>query len=289
MSPTPIFSVIIPTRHRNDLLAKCLDLLAPDQQTLSSKKYEVIVTDDGVESTAEEMIRDRYSWAKWIAGPRKGPAANRNNGAKYAKGEWLVFTDDDCLPEPRWLEAFAAATLGSASALEGAIHPVGNPNQDLAECPVNTQGGCFWSANIAIRCELFKKVNGFDENYVLAAHEDQDLQLSLSSLTSIDFVPEAIVYHPVRLISLKTAILRMPKRCEAWAYYVKKNRTRLGWRNDLQVLSAQYMFHLRTFLHRLLNLHFRSSIMALIMLTIGIPLIWMKLNITQGKDDASSY
>jgi len=33
------------------------------------------------------------------------------------------------------------ATAGSALALEGAIHPVGDPNQDLADCPVNLSGG----------------------------------------------------------------------------------------------------------------------------------------------------
>ncbi|MHC5729635.1 MAG: glycosyltransferase family 2 protein, partial [Nostoc sp.] len=68
-----LFSVIIPTYHRNDLLAKCLDCLAPGVQTLSAEQYEVIVTDDGSQTTAEEMIRQQYPWAKWVAGPRKGP------------------------------------------------------------------------------------------------------------------------------------------------------------------------------------------------------------------------
>jgi glycosyltransferase involved in cell wall biosynthesis len=144
-------SVIIPTYHRNDLLAKCLDCLAPGVQVLPAEEYEVIVTDDGSKTTAKEMIRDRYPWAKWVAGPRKGPAANRNNGAQYAQGEWLVLTDDDCLPDPNWLSAFADATTGSALALEGAIHPLGDINQDLAECPVNLTGGRFWTANIAVR------------------------------------------------------------------------------------------------------------------------------------------
>jgi glycosyltransferase involved in cell wall biosynthesis len=100
MTDIPLFSVIIPTYHRNDLLAKCLDCLAPGVQTLPADQYEVIVSDDGYESTAQEMIQQNYPWVKWVAGFRKGPAANRNNGAKYATGEWLAFTDDDCLPDP---------------------------------------------------------------------------------------------------------------------------------------------------------------------------------------------
>lgn len=75
-----LFSVIIPTYHRNDLLAKCLDCLASNVQTLTSDDYEVIVTDDGSLTTAEEMINHHYSWVKWVAGSHNGPAANRNNG-----------------------------------------------------------------------------------------------------------------------------------------------------------------------------------------------------------------
>src|SRR5579862_6697110 len=42
---TPVISVVIPTRHRNDLLSRCLDCLAPGAQTLSAGQYEVIVSD----------------------------------------------------------------------------------------------------------------------------------------------------------------------------------------------------------------------------------------------------
>src|SRR5688500_16117871 len=99
----PRISVVIPTRHRNDLLALVLDRLAPGTQTLPADQYEVIVTDDGSITTAEAMIREKFSWARWTQGPRKGPAANRNHGASLAQGEWIAFTDDDCLPSSRWL------------------------------------------------------------------------------------------------------------------------------------------------------------------------------------------
>ncbi|URD49587.1 glycosyltransferase family 2 protein [Chroococcidiopsis sp. CCNUC1] len=117
MNSMPLFSIIIPTYQRNDLLAKCLHCLAPDIQTLPFEQYEVIVTDDGFQTTAQQMIREFYPWAKWVAGSRKGPAANRNNGAKYACGEWLVFTDDDCLPDSHWLEAYAQAKITQQSYL----------------------------------------------------------------------------------------------------------------------------------------------------------------------------
>ena len=43
-----------------------------------------------------------------LAQNRAGPAAARNAGAQRAKGEFLVFTDDDCTPTSHWLQGFAA-------------------------------------------------------------------------------------------------------------------------------------------------------------------------------------
>jgi glycosyltransferase involved in cell wall biosynthesis len=175
-------SVIIPTYHRNDLLAKCLDCLTPGVQVLPAEQYEVIVTDDGSKTTAKEMICDRYPWAKWVAGPRKGPAANRNNGAQYGQGEWLVFTDDDCLPDPNWLSAFADATTGSALALEGAIHPLGDPNQDLAECPVNLTGGWVLVGKCCCEAIAYLSKSAVSIPTTPAAHEDVDMKLRLSRI-----------------------------------------------------------------------------------------------------------
>ncbi len=267
------FSVIIPTYHRNDLLAKCLDCLAPGVQTLPAEQYEVIVTDDGSQTTAEEMIKQQYPWVKWAAGPRSGPAANRNNGAKYAQGEWLAFTDDDCLPVQEWLEAYADATKGSALALEGAIHPLGNPDQDLAECPINLTGGCFWSANIAVQRALFEEVSGFDPNYPLAAHEDQDLKLRLELITTIVFVSTAIVTHPVRVVSLNRAISRINKSCLAWAYHVRKNKKALGYKTNLHFILDGYKSQLIGFRNSLTQGKFKQAFVSFLTLLVGLSFV----------------
>ena len=269
----PLISVIIPTCHRNDLLAKCLDCLAPGVQTLPPEQYEVIVTDDGSRTTARQLVQDSYPWAHWTEGPRRGPAANRNNGAGKAQGEWLAFTDDDCLPDAGWLSALAAAMNGEALALEGVIHPLGDMNQDLAECPVNLTGGYFWSANIAIQCSLFQQIEGFDPDYRFAAHEDQDIKIRLEGLTNITFAPEAIVLHPVRVVSLRSFITTLRRRCAAWAFHVNKHWKKLGYTDNLQFCVSQYRFHGRLFVINLFRLRFGTLIQSLIMLSVGIPLI----------------
>ena len=273
------FSVVIPTYHRNDLLAKCLDCLAPNIQTLAAEQYEVIVTDDGFQTTAEEIIKQDYPWVKWVAAPRKGPAANRNNGAKYAQGEWLVFTDDDCLPDPQWLEAYRDAMDKISLALEGSIHPCGDISleDDLAECPVNTKGGCFWSANIAIKRSLFESLGGFDPNYLIAAQEDQDLKIRVESLTNILFIPNAKVFHPVRVISLSQAISRIPSQSKNWAYYVIKNN-KISTEGGLICFTLNhYKFYLVYLLKHLSKLHIRSATLAAFSLIYGSPLTWFYL------------
>jgi GT2 family glycosyltransferase len=192
------FSVIIPTCHRNEDLAKCLDCLAPGTQTLRAASYEVIVTDDGSTTTAEGMIRERYPWAKWTQGPRRGPAANRNHGAALAAAEWLVFTDDDCLPSRGWLAAYLAETE-AASVLEGLTRADRERLSYAEEAPINLTGGYLWSCNFAIRKASFDSVGGFDENYPTAATEDCDLHERLRRRDLHPrFVPQAEVIHPWR-------------------------------------------------------------------------------------------
>lgn len=202
MFQKPLFSVIIPTFHRNDLLAKCLDCLAPGVQTLPAEQYEVIVTDDGSEITAETMLQEQYHWAKWVPGPRKGPAANRNNGASYAQGEWLAFTDDDCLPDPQWLEAYTKATVNEPDCFvfEGRTY-VDRPKHSLAEtAPTNETGGYLWSCNFAIQKQLFESLRGFDDRFPYAAMEDVDFKLRLTKKNyKFLFIELASVCHPWKL------------------------------------------------------------------------------------------
>ena len=214
MDSNLFFSVVIPTYHRNDLLAKCLDCLAPEIQTLSAEKYEVIITDDGSETTAQEMIEEQYPWVKWVQGKRKGPAANRNNGAKYAQGEWLFFTDDDCLPDPQWLKAYAEAIVNfpNYQVLEGRTY-VDRPQQSLAEIsPINESGGHLWSCNFSINKKLFELLGGFDERFPYAAMEDVEIQFRLKKAGyDFLFIKSASVCHPWRPMSFSQNGWETPK------------------------------------------------------------------------------
>lgn len=201
MTSAPLFSVVVPTYHRNEALSECLARLSPGAQTLPAEKYEVIVTDDGRATTAQETVRGLHPWARWVAGPRKGPAANRNSGARAARGEWLAFVDDDCLPDRRWLESYAGAVEAhpDCAVFEGRVY-TDRPKRSLAEtAPVFETGGDLPSGNFVCRREVFETLGGFDERFPYAAMEDVDLRTRLSKAGHrFLFVREASVCHPWR-------------------------------------------------------------------------------------------
>ena len=194
-------SVIIPTCNRNDLLAKCLESISPINQTIR-ENYEVIVSDDSKENMAKSLIEEVYPWVKWIPGPKQGPAANRNNGAKYAKGEWLVFLDDDCMPISDWLLQYELNINQSVHVkiLEGCTKADRQKLRYDEEAPINEEGNRLWSCNFAIEKKVFNELNGFDETFPFAAMEDVDFYSRASLISRIQFLPKAIVIHPWRRI-----------------------------------------------------------------------------------------
>jgi GT2 family glycosyltransferase len=196
-----IFSVVVPACARPEQLALCLTRLAPGAQTYPAENYEVIVTDDSADTSVRDLVENKFPWAKWVAGPRRGPAANRNSGAKLARGEWIAFTDDDCLPEAGWLAAFAAARVAQPAArvLEGRTY-ADRPQRSLLETsPINDNGGNLWSCNFAIENSLFRELGGFDERYIWATMEDMDLAERLRERgIGFPFIREAAVCHPWR-------------------------------------------------------------------------------------------
>lgn len=196
-----LFSVIIPTCNRSELLVKCLDLLALEYQNFEAWNYEIIVSDDSISNFTQKLIYKKYKCVKWVKGPQKGPAANRNNGAKYAIGEWLVFTDDDCFPTGTWLSSYGNAILNNNVKVFEGLTDVDRRKQRFDEvAPINIKGGNLWSCNFAIKKNFFFSIKGFDENFPFPAMEDTDLLIRIKKLEDIMFLPQAKVIHPWRKV-----------------------------------------------------------------------------------------
>lgn len=192
-----MITVVIPTYHRNKHLAKCLDCLAPGAQSLPIEQYQVIVTDDGTQNTAQQMVQEQYPWAQWVAGPGIGLPANRNNGVKFAIGEWLAFTDDDCLPSPGWLSAYLAAVEPGIELYEGRTICSAGLKSPLEESPINLTGNCLWGCNLMISRRLYHSVGGFAPQFVRGEDMEFRNRLVRAGYT-YPFVHDAVIDHPPR-------------------------------------------------------------------------------------------
>jgi glycosyltransferase involved in cell wall biosynthesis len=97
-------SVVLATYNRLDLLVRVLGSVS--RQTLSPEQFEVIVVDDGSKIPAADHIDPRqYPFPlRIITQGNAGPSAARHRGVLEARGEILVFVDDDMELPSRFLE-----------------------------------------------------------------------------------------------------------------------------------------------------------------------------------------
>src|SRR3989338_6916981 len=120
-------SIIIGTYNRCESLAKTLDKIL----TLTcdgSFTFELIVVDNNSTDATREVVerfRPQYKTeVKYIFEPKQGVSHARNHGIQNARGEYLVFTDDDCLPDTKWLqEIFDCFKKTQCDAIGGRIFP----------------------------------------------------------------------------------------------------------------------------------------------------------------------
>jgi GT2 family glycosyltransferase len=239
------FSIIIPTCNRNESLSICLENLFNSIQELSLIDCEVIITDDGNLSQAKSIIDEKFKWARWIAGPKKGPAANRNNGAKHAIGTWLIFLDDDCIPNKNLLSSYLNAILTNTtySVIEGSIHTEGERKSALDYAPVNLTGGHLWSCNFCVGRNLFLQLDGFDEKFIFPHLEDIDFADRIkTSNHNIFFEKNAIVIHPWRKL---TDGKKLAQYQEMHVYYYIKKGLPLSYIDLLKRIVVTHSHMLR--------------------------------------------
>jgi GT2 family glycosyltransferase len=196
-------SVIVPTYRRDELLQRCLQALLV--QTFPASEYEIIIADNGGDPATARLVRDasqsstvdlKYLKAAHVC----GPAAARNRGWKAASGSIIAFTDDDCIPDPSWLENGLQTMSHGTDAVAGRVVmplPVRPTHYERDAAGLTT--GEFVTANCFCRKSALEAVGGFDERFTAAWREDSDLQFSLLAIgKTIVRAENAVVVHPIR-------------------------------------------------------------------------------------------
>ncbi|MEL6552773.1 MAG: glycosyltransferase [Cyanobacteria bacterium J06621_11] len=204
----PSFSIVIPTFNRPKQLEGCLSaLVALDYP---KDRYEIIVVDDGSQEPLTKTVApfQQDVQVMLIRQANAGPAAARNEGVERASGDYIAFTDDDCMPEREWLQQFAIALQSNPDAMVGGRTINALPNNlyssasqaliDYLYSYYNgaTQGVFFASNNIAMARSHFLSIGGFDVSFPLAAAEDRNLcDCWQQAGYPMQYVPSATIQH----------------------------------------------------------------------------------------------
>lgn len=113
-----LISIVIPTYRRPAMLAELLDALAPQLVP----EVEVLVIDNDPDAGARATA-DAYPGVRYVHETRRGVVHARNRGVAEARGGHIVFIDDDEVPAPGWLAAFAAQARAGVRLAFGRIVP----------------------------------------------------------------------------------------------------------------------------------------------------------------------
>jgi glycosyltransferase involved in cell wall biosynthesis len=180
-------------------------ITALEQQAYPSDAYEVIVVSDGSTDGTEAYLEEVSSTLqlRWFQQANRGPGAARNAGIQKAGGEFIVFIDDDVVPEPQLLGEHARShneagqdvvVFGPMLTPEGfEMAPWVRWEQEMlmkqyrallrGDWPATARQ--FYTGNASLRRSHILAAGGFDEG--LRRAEDVELAYRLAN-RGLDFV-----------------------------------------------------------------------------------------------------
>jgi glycosyltransferase involved in cell wall biosynthesis len=209
-TPAVKYSIIVPAFNAETTLPLCLDALS--RQTFSKSMYEIIVVDDGSSDDTAKLAQQFE--ILYFYQTNQGPAAARNFGAQAAAGEFILFTDADCIPAADWLEQMVNPFADpSVVGVKGAYATrqkklvarfVQIEFEDRYDLLLQSRSiDMIDTYSAAFRKDVFLEIGSFDRNFPRANNEDTDLSYRLSAAGyKLIFNPKAVVlhHHPDELI-----------------------------------------------------------------------------------------
>jgi GT2 family glycosyltransferase len=212
---SPAISVIVVTSDRAIDLRRCLGELQRHLAGTGVPPTEVLTIHAPHDRLAIDMVRHEFPWVAAHIATQRHLSRQRNEGARLARGQVLVYLDDDAWPRPDWLRELAAAFNdpavlvasgpvfrgdGSTQCRRLAASRIGRliPLADDAPLP-SGMAPSFSGCNLAVRRTALFACGGFDENLPYQP-DDMDLcarvfELSGRAAEAFAFQPGAAVVH----------------------------------------------------------------------------------------------
>jgi glycosyltransferase involved in cell wall biosynthesis len=243
-APRPTVSVVVCTYNRCQSLADTLEALAA--QHFDAPRWELLVVDnnsrDATADTIASFQRQHPALAcRYLFQPAQGLSHARNLGIAEARGDLILFTDDDVLPEPDWLARFVATMEEfGCDACGGYIAPIWEqpPPGWLTERfhgflairmdesgpkELSLQDDPPFGANMGFRRTVFASLGAFDtalgrKGQVLAGGEEWDLFRRIQAKGGrVVYSPALRVHHKVEAFRLNKSYFRR------WRYQCSRN------------------------------------------------------------------
>ncbi len=192
-----------------------LDETLPAISKLEHAAFEVILLPNHIDKKQREQL-SKYPWIRIYETPRvTNPAKKRDLGARYAKGEYLAFLDDDAYPRPDWLEKSLAhlqnptidavcgpaITPATATRWELVFNDLltsrfGSGKLQYRFCSMDARFvRDFPSVNFIIRTSRFEQVGGFGTFYWPGEDSKLCNAVTYNNPQAILYTPEVLVYH----------------------------------------------------------------------------------------------
>ncbi len=221
-------SIITVIKNEEKHVRKCIDAIL--RQTRS--EFELIVLDNGSKDGTAAIVNSfKDPRIRYIYEPQEvGIAKLRNIGIKRSSGDYVFFTDGDCIPSKYWLEE-GMLTFEKTDA-------VGVEGKTLYESPakvtVSDQDtfqygpGEFMTCNVAYRRDALDKVKYFDSHFRRGS-EDRDLALRIQEIGNIAFSSDMLVVHQTKKLTPR-GVMEKAKRAEDRVYLIKKH----GWAGNFK-------------------------------------------------------
>jgi len=197
----PNNSIIIPFFNAAETLEGCLTALS-DQ---IDSDTEILCVDDG--STEDySKIKSQFPNVKWLRQDNRGPAAARNFGVRSSKGQFILFTDSDCIPSSTWVKDMTECLKPpSISGVKGAYKTrqreiTARFVQIEYEEKYQYMKGQIYIDFIDTYSAGYKRevfdTDFFDEGFTNASVEDQEFSFRLCKKGHLfKFCPNAFVFH----------------------------------------------------------------------------------------------
>lgn len=202
------FSIIVPTYSRRGSLQRLVESIL--QLEYPHDRFEVIIVNDGSADDTAEYLETVAGDAlvKAVTIQNSGPAVARNHGARNARGEFLVFVDDDCIVPPGWLQqiddelrttpvdAMGGNVRNALTQNPYAVAYDENHQFFVGELNTTDQAATFLTTNnFACRTAVFRQLGGYDERFHVGGEDRELVSRLLASGCQVRYVPAILVDH----------------------------------------------------------------------------------------------